>query len=84
MASVGTKGARRTTRVPQPKVTRKEYAMSVADKGKSPDSLPPGWKNKRRFLSAEKKSLVPTSGGAGISAIWVPTRDPCSLSVPAF
>jgi transposase-like protein len=32
--------------------------MSVADKGKSPDSLPPAWKNKRRFLSPEKKYQI--------------------------
>jgi transposase-like protein len=32
--------------------------MSVADKGKSPDSLPPAAKNKRRFLSAEKKYQI--------------------------
>ncbi len=32
--------------------------MSVADKGKSPDSLPPAGKNKRRFLSPEKKYQI--------------------------
>jgi transposase-like protein len=32
--------------------------MSVADKGKSPDSLPPAGKHKRRFLSAEKKYQI--------------------------
>ena len=32
--------------------------MSVSDKGKSPDSLPPGGKHKRRFLSAEKKYQI--------------------------
>jgi transposase-like protein len=32
--------------------------MSVADKGKSPDSLPPDRKNKRRFLSPEKKCQI--------------------------
>ena len=32
--------------------------MSVADKGKSPDSLPPAGRNKRRFLSPEKKYQI--------------------------
>jgi len=32
--------------------------MSVSDKGKSPDSLPPAGKHKRRFLSAEKKYQI--------------------------
>jgi transposase-like protein len=32
--------------------------MSVADKGKSPDSLSPAGKNKRRFLSPEKKYQI--------------------------
>jgi transposase-like protein len=32
--------------------------MSVADKGKSPDSLPPAGKNKHRFLSPEKKYQI--------------------------
>ena len=32
--------------------------MSVSDKGKSPDSLPPAGKNKRRFLSPEKKYQI--------------------------
>ncbi|NTV43742.1 MAG: hypothetical protein HGA63_10635 [Syntrophobacteraceae bacterium] len=32
--------------------------MSVTDKGKSPDSLPPAGKHKRRFLSAEKKYQI--------------------------
>jgi transposase-like protein len=32
--------------------------MSVSDKGKSPDSLPPAEKRKRRLLSAEKKYQV--------------------------
>ncbi len=32
--------------------------MSVADKGKSRDSLPPAGKNKRRFLSPEKKYQI--------------------------
>jgi transposase-like protein len=32
--------------------------MSVADKGKSPDSLPPVGGNKRRFLSPEKKYQI--------------------------
>ena len=32
--------------------------MSVSDKGKGPDSLPPAEKRKRRFLSAEKKYQV--------------------------
>jgi transposase-like protein len=32
--------------------------MSVADKGKSPDSFPPAGKNKRRFLSPEKKYQI--------------------------
>jgi len=32
--------------------------MSVIDKGKSPDTLPHVGKNKRRFLSAEKKYQI--------------------------
>jgi transposase-like protein len=32
--------------------------MSVADKGKSPDSLPLAGRNKRRFLSPEKKYQI--------------------------
>ena len=32
--------------------------MSVVDKGKSLDSLPPAGKNKRRFLSPEKKYQI--------------------------
>jgi transposase-like protein len=32
--------------------------MSVRDKGKSPDSLPPDGRNKRRFLSPEKKYQI--------------------------
>jgi transposase-like protein len=32
--------------------------MSVTDKGKSPDSSPPAGKNKRRFLSPEKKYQI--------------------------
>jgi transposase-like protein len=32
--------------------------MSVSDKGKSPDSLPPAGKHQRRFLSAEKKYQI--------------------------
>jgi transposase-like protein len=32
--------------------------MSVADKGKGPDSSPPDEKNKRRFLSPEKKYQI--------------------------
>jgi transposase-like protein len=32
--------------------------MSVADKGKSSDSLPPTGRNKRRFLSPEKKYQI--------------------------
>ena len=32
--------------------------MSVTDKGKSPDSLPPAGQNKRRFLSPEKKYQI--------------------------
>ncbi len=32
--------------------------MSVADKGRSPDSLPPAVQNKRRFLSPEKKYQI--------------------------
>jgi len=32
--------------------------MSVTDQGKSPDSLPPAGKHKRRFLSAEKKYQI--------------------------
>jgi transposase-like protein len=32
--------------------------MSVVDKGKSHDSLPPAGKNKRRFLSPEKKYQI--------------------------
>ena len=32
--------------------------MSVADKGKGPDSSPPAEKNKRRFLSPEKKYQI--------------------------
>ena len=32
--------------------------MSVTDKGKNPDSLPPAGKHKRRFLSAEKKYQI--------------------------
>ncbi len=32
--------------------------MSVTDKGKSPDSLPPDGRNKRRFLSPEKKYQI--------------------------
>jgi hypothetical protein len=32
--------------------------MSVTDKGKSSDSLPPAGKDKRRFLSAEKKYQI--------------------------
>ena len=32
--------------------------MSVANKGKSPDSLPPAGKNKRRFLCPEKKYQI--------------------------
>jgi transposase-like protein len=32
--------------------------MSVSEKGKSPDSLPPAGRNKRRFLSPEKKYQI--------------------------
>jgi transposase len=32
--------------------------MSVSDKGKGPDSLPPAGKHKRRFLSPEKKYQI--------------------------
>ena len=32
--------------------------MSVSDKGKSPDSLPPAGRNKRRVLSPEKKYQI--------------------------
>ena len=32
--------------------------MSVSDKGKSPDSLPAAGRNKRRFLSPEKKYQI--------------------------
>ena len=32
--------------------------MSVSDKGKNPDSLPPAGRNKRRFLSPEKKYQI--------------------------
>jgi len=32
--------------------------MSVSDKGKSPDSLAPAGRNKRRFLSPEKKYQI--------------------------
>ena len=32
--------------------------MSVTDQGKSPDSLPPAGKHKRRFLSTEKKYQI--------------------------
>jgi transposase-like protein len=32
--------------------------MSVADKSKNPDSLPPAGRNKRRFLSPEKKYQI--------------------------
>src|SRR5512139_3461369 len=52
------KGARSATGVPQPKATRKEYAMSVAEKGSGPVSLPPAEKNKRRFLFPEKKYQI--------------------------
>ena len=46
--------------------------MSVADKSKSPDSLPPVGNNKRRFLSPEKKYqifLEAQRGGAPVGEI---------------
>lgn len=46
--------------------------MSVADKSKSPDSLPPAGSNKRRFLSPEKKYqifLEAQRGGAPVGEL---------------